>query len=96
MTKDEILQAGTDYANKNWDIHNNPNEHDNAREDFIAGAMKVKSALAPVSGSYSDRDVKNIAREMENAAMYGHSHNLTRLELQEKLGKIRTKWKFRE
>jgi len=25
------------HANSTWDVHENPNEHDNARDDFIAG-----------------------------------------------------------
>ena len=44
MTREEIFKAADEYANKHWIVGVNPNEHDNAREDFIAGAMLVKKS----------------------------------------------------
>lgn len=41
MNKEEIFKKGTEYANKHWNVLENPNEHDNAREDFINGALEV-------------------------------------------------------
>ncbi len=42
--------------------------------------------------TYTKRDVGNIFIEMTNATMYGHSHNLTRFELHEKLRQVKIKW----
>ena len=41
-----------------------------------------------VRRSYSLDEVRNIALEYRNACMYGHSHKLTRFELQDKLRRI--------
>jgi hypothetical protein len=42
--------------------------------------------------TYSNNDVRNITLEIENAALYSHSHKLTRFELRDKLSVIREKW----
>ena len=48
MDKEKILQKGTEYANKYWSVSETPNEHDNAREDFINGALwAVKNCSIP-------------------------------------------------
>ena len=41
-----------------------------------------------VRRSYSLDEVRNIALEYRNACMYGHSHKLTRFELQDELRRI--------
>ena len=41
-----------------------------------------------VRRSYSLDEVRNIALEYRNASMYGHSHKLTRFELQDELRRI--------
>ena len=33
-------------------------------------------------------------QEIENAAMYAHSHKLTRFQLRDKLSAVRDKWKL--
>ena len=43
------------------------------------------STMQNVSRSFSLDEVRNIALEYRNACMYGHSHKLTRFELQDKL-----------
>ena len=43
MTNQEIQQAASEHANKHWDVLEKPNEHDNSRDDFIAGAQWAKS-----------------------------------------------------
>ena len=50
MNKETIFEQGSKYANENWNATDKPNEHDNAREDFIAGALWV---VKHVSGSAS-------------------------------------------
>ncbi|WP_218598331.1 hypothetical protein [Polaribacter sp. NJDZ03] len=48
-------------------------------------------SLNVVVASYSIDQVREIALELTNAAMYGHSHKLTRFELQDKLSEIKNK-----
>jgi len=48
MSKEKILKKGSEYANKSWNVLGYPKEHDNAREDFIAGALwAVKNCSIP-------------------------------------------------
>lgn len=44
--------------------------------------------ISAVRRSYSLDEVREIALEYRNACMYGHSHKLTRFELQAELRKI--------
>jgi hypothetical protein len=39
MDKEEIFNQADEYANANWSVIDKPNEHDNARDDFAAGAL---------------------------------------------------------
>jgi len=48
-------------------------------------------SLNSVGCSYSLQEVREIALELTNASMYGHSHKLTRFELKDKLSEIKTK-----
>lgn len=61
MNKEKILEQGSKYANENWNVDDNPNEHDNAHDDFIAGALwAVKNCSIPdVGGSFCDKFVVN-------------------------------------
>ena len=45
-------------------------------------------AKPTVMRSYSLNEVREIALEYRNTCMYGHSHKLTRFELQDELRKI--------
>ena len=55
MDKEKILQEGTEYANKHWNVSETPNEHDNAREDFINGALwVVKNCPIPLVSESSE------------------------------------------
>ncbi len=47
--------------------------------------------IPSVRRSYSLDEVREIALEYRNACMYGHSHKLTRFELQDKLRRINEK-----
>ena len=52
--REKILQQGSTYASENWNVHEKPNEHDNAHDDFIAGALwliKNHSDLSHVIGT---------------------------------------------
>jgi hypothetical protein len=50
---------------------------------------ETKQCTIPsVRRSYSLDEVREIALEYRNACMYGHSHKLTRFELQDKLRRI--------
>ena len=44
--REEILKQGVRYANEQWDVRTNPNEHDNAHDDFIAGAIWVLKRIS--------------------------------------------------
>ena len=39
--REKIFQQGSEYASKEWNVHESPNEHDRAHDDFIAGALWV-------------------------------------------------------
>lgn len=52
MNKDEILNQGDEYASEHWSACDSPNEHDNAREDFIAGALWVFRNLVKIKNAY--------------------------------------------
>jgi len=41
MDKQEIYKKASEYAAKAWKQEENPNEYDNAREDFVNGALHV-------------------------------------------------------
>jgi hypothetical protein len=47
-----------------------------------------QSCQADVRRSYSLDEVREIALEYRNTCMYGHSHKMTRFELQAELRKI--------
>ncbi len=51
-------------------------------------AEKPQLNIGAVRRSYSLDEVRGIALEYRNACMYGHSHKLTRFELQAELRKI--------
>jgi len=57
MDKEKIFEQGSKYANENWNVIGKPNEHDNAREDFIAGALWVVKNLGLFSVSNNEERV---------------------------------------
>lgn len=73
--REKILQQGSTYASENWNVHEKPNEHDNAHDDFIAGALwaiKNHSVSHHVSGSSSPEAILII----ENLMAYGRIHTV--------------------
>ena len=54
MTNKEIQQAASERANKHWAVLEKPNEHDNTRDDFIAGA---RWAAEKLEKEFSDLDL---------------------------------------
>jgi len=61
-------------------------------EDYI-------KACEVIAVRYHESEVKklhiqNIVLEMQNAAMYAHSHNLSRFETRIELQKVKRKWKL--
>lgn len=48
----------------------------------------LQSCQTAVMRSYSLEEVREIALEYRNMCMYGHSHKLTRRELQDELRKL--------
>lgn len=60
----------------------------------VNGDEKSESTcnLQNVNVRFSSSEVRNIALELKNAALYAHSHKLTRFELQDKLNEVTKKW----
>jgi hypothetical protein len=63
MDEEQIFKKGTEYANKHWNVLKNPNEHDNAREDFINGALEVVKNIGVTRCCESDREKLNYFRQ---------------------------------
>jgi hypothetical protein len=67
--KEKILEQADKYANANWSIMNNPNEHDNAREGFAAGAIKnctipdVIKSVCEMCGEEKELQSDNLCKE---------------------------------
>ena len=76
-TKEEIKQIAYDFTTSKGDCEK--------LENRILSLFGVKR-------SYSLDEVRNIVLEYSNASMYGHSHKLTRFELQEELRRIDEKY----
>lgn len=59
MTNEEIIKKATEYASSNWNIQERPNEYDNARDDFMAGAIWVLNVKFQESIA-ADLDNRNV------------------------------------
>jgi hypothetical protein len=57
-------------------------------EENLDNSQNKQLNIPAVRRSYSLDEVREIALEYRNACMYGHSHKLTRFELQDELRKI--------
>lgn len=79
--REKILQQGSTYASENWDAHEKPNEHDNAHDDFIAGALwliKNHSDLSDVSDLLPDDSEIQMEshRDLNVKAAKMHEHSI--------------------
>ena len=61
-----------------------------ANRDFEGKTILLKNDTR----SYTDREVRNIVIELENAVMYAHSHKIDREQLKNEIEKVKMKYKI--